>query len=204
MPFTYPLFPRLTRAGLRMLTIAGAATLASAMSEPVNAQTAPLASATIQTTSTGAVNSYALTLTDSASSASPIGTFWFSWVPGEDFMSALPTNITSPAGWTDNITGGGAGDGYAIQWLAGAGAAVSIGTSLSGFGFSSTETSAQLGANSPSHPGTPTLTTFTYSGAPFSDSGTEFVVSQVSTPEPASIAALAPIALLLCRRSRKQ
>jgi len=187
-----------------MLTVAGAAAMAFAMSEPVNAATAPLASATIQTTSTGAVNTYALTLSDSASSASPVGTFWFSWVPGEDFMSVAPTNVTSPTGWTDNITNGGGSDGYAIQWVAGAGAAVLIGTSLSGFGFSSTETPAQLGGNSRFYPATPTLTAFAYSAGPFSDNGTKFLVSQVTTPEPASLAALAPIALLLRRRSRKQ
>ena len=166
MPLMYPLFPQFTRAGLRTLTIAGAATMALAMSGSVHAATAPLASATIQTTSTSAVNSYALTLSDSASSASPVGTFWFSWVPGEDFMGVAPTNIMSPTGWTPNITNGGASDGFAIQWVATAATAsiyqVPAGGTLSGFGFSSTETPAQLGGNSPFYPGTPTLTAFAY------------------------------------------
>jgi len=36
-------------------------------------------------------------------------------VPAEDFMPVSPTNIVSPAGWTEIVTHAGAGDGYAIQ-----------------------------------------------------------------------------------------
>jgi hypothetical protein len=209
MPFTYPLLPMLSRTGMRVLTVAGAAAAIFAMSDPASAQTAPAASATIQPTSTGATNTYALTLTDSAASASPIGTFWFSWIPGEDFMTFLPTNITSPMGWQAVVTGGGPSDGFAIQWTAKPATAAAdqaqIGGTLSGFGFSSTDTPASLAGNSHFFPGTPTLTAVAYSGAPFSDPGDQIFVSEIAaTPEPASIAALIPAGLLLCRRSRKQ
>src|SRR5579863_10001666 len=61
------------------------------------------------------------------------GTFWFAWIPGYDFMPVQPTNITSPASWSANVTGGGSHDGYAIQWVAGAGAALTPGKSVSEF-----------------------------------------------------------------------
>ena len=44
------------------------------------------------------------------------GRFWYSWVPGEDFMPVSPTNITSPTGWTEMVTNAGSLDGFAIQW----------------------------------------------------------------------------------------
>src|ERR1700753_1111245 len=39
-----------------------------------------------------------------------VGTFWFAWVPGEDFMPTSPTNISSPPSWTSQITFEGAGE----------------------------------------------------------------------------------------------
>ncbi len=29
-------------------------------------------------------------------------TFWFGWVPGQDFLPVSPTNIVSPANWSFN------------------------------------------------------------------------------------------------------
>jgi len=55
---------------------------------------------------------YTLTLNNSAASTANIETFWFSWVPGQDFMAVSPTNIVAPSGWTDAITHAGSGDGY--------------------------------------------------------------------------------------------
>jgi hypothetical protein len=43
-----------------------------------------------------------------------IGTFWFSWVPGQDFMPVTPISVVSPAGWNEIVTHGGAFDGLAI------------------------------------------------------------------------------------------
>jgi hypothetical protein len=205
MPFTYPLFPQMTRASLRMLTVAGAATVLLGLSKTASAQTPPTASATIQLTSSGSLNSYALTLNDSVFSLSPVGTFWFAWVPGEDLMSFSPTNITSPPGWTPYVENGYYSGGHSIEWMANsAGADVLIGGSLQGFGFSSAETPDMLASNSQIFPSTPTLTAYMYSGGPFSDAGTQLVVSEVVAPEPVSIAAMAPLAVLLCRRSRTQ
>jgi hypothetical protein len=118
-----------------------------------------------------------------------IGTFWFAWVPGEDFLPTSPTNVLSPASWTDQITHGGASDGFAIQWVAGPGAAVTPGSTLQGFQFDSTTSPTAILGNSPFFPTTPILTTFVYAGAPLSDPGFQLQVqaAAVSTvPEPAS------------------
>ncbi len=112
--------------------------------------------------------------------STPIGTFWYAWEPGEDFMPGpMPTNIKSPAGWTDTITGSGnSSDGYAIQWVATtSSAALPAGSSLSGFSFDSTLTLAQLTtSDSPFFPSTPVGTSVTYTGAPFSSSPQTIVV----------------------------
>jgi hypothetical protein len=119
-----------------------------------------------------------------------VGTFWFAWIPGEDFLATSPTNILAPAGWTDVVTHAGGGDGYAIQWVAGAGSAITPGNALGGFQFESSTSPAAISGNSPFFPGTPELTSFIYSGAPFSDVGFRFVVQEqapAGTPEPASL-----------------
>jgi hypothetical protein len=131
---------------------------------------------------------YKITLTNSASSPAPIGTFWFSWVPGNDFLDKAPLSVTSPAGWSDKVTNAGATDGFAIQWIASPGNVLAAGKSLS-FEFTSTETPEQLMGNSPFARSFPEGTSFVYSGAPFSDSGTQFTVTAAqSVPEPSTLA----------------
>jgi hypothetical protein len=129
---------------------------------------------------------YTIKLTNTGSNN--LETFWFGWVPGEDFMPVSPTNIISPANWTANITGGGANDGFAIQWLTSGStppAPLTPDSTLT-FSFDSTATLAQLEANSVFHTTEPDLTAFVYSGAPFSDGGDQFVVA--AAPEPSSLA----------------
>src|SRR5271170_4968711 len=45
-----------------------------------------------------------------------IDAFWFSWIPGDNFMPVSPTSIVSPAGWKDTITTGGPSHGFAVLW----------------------------------------------------------------------------------------
>jgi hypothetical protein len=104
-----------------------------------------------------------------------VGTFWFAWVPGEDFMPTSPTNISSPPSWTSQITLAGPGDGYAILWTAGQ--PLAPGGSLSGFEFDSTTTPQQMAGPSDFFDHPPVLESFVYAGAPFADPGYEFVVS---------------------------
>ena len=130
---------------------------------------------------------YSITLTNSSSSTDPIGTFWFAWVPGKDFLPTNPFDITTPNGWAEKVTHAGAGDGYAIQFVASAGSALAAGSSLTGFGFTSADTPAQLVGSSPFYPTFPATTAFVYNGAPFSSVSEQFVVSVSPVPEPSSL-----------------
>lgn len=129
------------------------------------------------------VYDYSLTLNDTGTTT--IGTCWFSWVPGAGFLSAAPSDVMSPSGWTDKVTNGG----KAIQWTSTTPTSLlQPGWSLDGFSFESTETPAQLlldftgsGVGS----GDPVLTSTVYSGAPFSSSPDIFAVSE--TPEPGTL-----------------
>jgi hypothetical protein len=76
---------------------------------------------------------YDLVLNDTGTTT--IGTFWFAWKPGQDYMPVQPTDILSPANWTEMVTAAGAGDGFAIQWVAAAGSELAAGASLAGFSF---------------------------------------------------------------------
>jgi IPT/TIG domain len=149
-------------------------------------------SAVISSTPQGADFKYDITLTNSASSNAPIGTFWFAWVPGEDFLATAPTSVTPPTGWVDNITNAGTTDGFAIQFIAGSTGTtnpVEPGSSMS-FSFVSADTPAELMGNSVFYPTTPVLTSFVYNAAPFSDAGFQFVVTPaVAAP---TVTALSP------------
>jgi hypothetical protein len=134
------------------------------------------------------VNDYSVTLNNTGTTT--IGTFWFGWVPGAGFLSATPTDIGSPAGWTEMTTNSGA----AIQWVTST--PLAAGSSLSGFTFHSTETPAQLlsaftGTGTGS--GDPQSTSFVYSGAPLVGPGDQFVATPAAsavaaTPEPSTLA----------------
>src|SRR5271165_667382 len=132
-----------------MISLWGAAT---------EAQT-PMANAQLSATGSDA---YSITLTNAGTTT--IGTFWYAWLPAEDFIALTPTNVTSPAGWNATITGGGSGDGYAIEWLAASPANyLAAGNSLSSFSFDSTLPAVQLtSADSPFFPGTPVGTSVAY------------------------------------------
>ncbi len=106
---------------------------------------------------------YTATLTDTGTT--PIGTYWFGWVPGEDFMDSIPLTVTPPAGWSDVVTHGGVGDGYAIEFIAGS-SALQIGDSLN-FSFTSAVTPSELAGNSPFYTTTPETTSYVYSGGAF-------------------------------------
>jgi hypothetical protein len=165
---------------------------------------AETATAVLTASSNGALFHYDGVLNNTSTDGSALGTFWFAWVPGDDFLPTSPTNITSPTGWQAFVTNAGPSDGFAIQWTAKTGDAdLAAGSSLGGFGFDSVDTPAQLQGDSPFFPGTPTTTSFVYTGTPFSDGGDVFVASTVvAAPEPASLAALGMGGLLLFRRRR--
>ena len=187
--------PRLKKAFVA--SIAGSALLTSV------AMATPVGSATISETGNGPVFTYSLTLNNNSSlpatSTNTIGTFWFAWIPGQDYLKTSPLTVSVPSGWTYSITGGSANDGYAIRWVASNSASyVSAGNSLTGFGFTSNDAPASVFGNSFYFPSTPVLTSFVYEGAPFSDGGNQFVASAV--PEPASAGCSLLLLGLLVRR----
>jgi hypothetical protein len=151
----------------------------------------------------GGVFQYNLALKDTGTTN--IGTLWFSWVPGEDFMTTSPTNVLTPANWIEIIMHGGSNDGYSIQFVNGSGP-LTPGNTLGGFQFDSTMTPAQMAGKSIFFPTTQVPTSYVYSGGPFSDAGFQFIAS-VQTPEPSSIilASIGGTAVLLVvwRRRRR-
>ena len=138
---------------------------------------------------TPALYDYSLTLNNTGTTT--VGTFWFGWVPGGDFLNPLPTSVLAPAGWTDGLFTNASDTGNSIRWVTTA-SLLQPGQSLSGFSFESTETPNQLLGQVPSGVGAgdPILTSFVYPNAPLADPGDQFVATAV-TPEPASLLLLA-------------
>ena len=76
------------------------------------------AAGTVQPISLPSGFQYNITLENTGTT--DLGSFWFSWVPGIDFLPTAPNSVHSPAGWTANIITNPSfdGDGYSIQWVA--------------------------------------------------------------------------------------
>jgi hypothetical protein len=127
---------------------------------------------------------YSLTLHDTGSTT--IGTFWFSWVPGTGFLSAVPTDLTSPTGWTETLKPAAAGK-VGIQWTTTTND-LDSGMTLTGFSFESTETPAELlldfGGTGPDA-GDRVTTSTVYAGAPLKGTADTFVATPV--PEPGTM-----------------
>ena len=140
---------------------------------------------------------YSLTLTDTGTT--PIGTFWFSWIPGYDLLPSSPTSISSPTGWTGSAQHEGIGVDSA-QWVTTA-SPLQPGQSLSGFKFDSPDSPAKISGVS-SLLGLPVEESYVYIGAPETDPGFALRVATI-VPEPASLVLLTgPATLLLLRRKR--
>ena len=110
----------------------------------------------------GGLYDYSITLTNKGDSTSPVGTFWYAWIPGQNYLPSDPASVSSPTGWTDTISGSG---GYGIHWTTSS-AALAQGSSLL-FSFESTDTPTTLAGNAVSFPTTPIGTSFVYGGAAF-------------------------------------
>ncbi len=164
--------------------LAAAALLCAVLSTPTASATEMATASIAGTQISPGLFDYKITLNDTGTTT--IGTFWFSWVPGFGFLSAPPTGVLSPTGWTNTVTSGNS----AIRWVATSPASyINPGSSLSGFEFLSSEGPDQL--NSSFTKGTttePATIYFIYYGAPFSDEGYSFAPSVTSvTPEPSAL-----------------
>lgn len=138
---------------------------------------------------TAGVYDYSLTLHNTGTTT--IGTLWFAWVPGGDFLSPHPSTVVAPAGWTDNTFNNASNTGTSIRWVTTT-SLLQAGQSLGGFDFESAETPDQLLGTvaSGTGAGDPILTSFVYVGAPFGDPGAQ-IVATAATPEPSSLFLLA-------------
>jgi hypothetical protein len=135
---------------------------------------------------------YTTTINDTGTTA--IGTFWFGWIPGEDFLTQNPTLIGSPSGWSASIVP--IGSGYSIEWTANSAASyIPAGGSSSAFTFSSTETPAVLGGTSTLDSRYAASTSFVYQSAAFATNGLQITptVSTAAPPVEAATGTLTPV-----------
>ncbi len=138
-------------------------------------------SGVISDTPDGSNYDYTIDLSNSSASNASIGTFWYAWIPGQDYLATSPISVSPPAGWTDQITNMGSGDGFAILFISnGSSYNVQPGSSLN-FSFVSADTPASVNGNSVFYPNTPVGTSYVYPQGPFSDAGHEFVVKPAPT-----------------------
>jgi hypothetical protein len=179
------------RATLKSSLLSAAATLLLTSS----ASASIMASATV-TANQISPSTYDYSITLNNTGDTNIGTFWFSWIPGAAFLSAVPTDVQSPAGWSVTATNSGAG----LRWVTTTNV-LAAGNSLTGFEFLSTETPAQLASTftAPNNSIEPATVFYVYTGAPLV--GPSFTSdAAVVTPEPSSLllaftGALAALAL---------
>lgn len=145
----------------------------------------------------GGVYHYTVTLHNTGTTT--VGTLWFSWIPGANFMTAVPTAITSPTGWSGSLFGG-AGSA-SILWQANTAASrLAAGGTLSTFAFNSTHSPADLSGLSVNDNRYVVSTSFVYIGSALNDPGYQFVASVVPAPSGALALGFAPFVL---RRSRR-
>jgi hypothetical protein len=128
---------------------------------------------------------YTLTLQNTAASTADIGMFWFAWEAGEaDFLLSEPTSIVTPSGWTATVDGGGAGDGYSVQFVTFT-TPLAPGSSAT-FTFNSSDSPKLLAGPAPLYPQYPTLTSQVYSGHA-ADGVQDVFVVQVVSPSAGSV-----------------
>ena len=200
--------------------IAAALALAITASATAPAYGSETASATIALTSSAVVGgqtryTYDLSLANTSTDGSTVGTFWFAWIPGQSYLANNPITVSSPTVWEDGpdsqSVGGSLGEkGASIEWQATSSAGyLAAGHLLSGFSFTTVDSSASVFGNSIYFPGTPVLTAQVYHAGPFSDTfnginGYQFLVQAVPEPAPLALLAIGGMALLLIRRKRSR
>lgn len=152
----------------------------------------------LSTTGTPASPLYHYDITLNNTGTTDIGTFWFAWIPGGDFLPSVPASESSPSGWGDStgkpfVTGSGNSfDGSALQWISQSSASnVKAGTSLSGFDFTTADSPSVLAGKAPSNTAHQVMESFVYIGSPFADPGFDFTVTEAASGPTAAKLAIA-------------
>lgn len=177
------------------------------------------ATGTIQLASTAMVNdqtqyTYDLSLTNTSTDGSTVGTFWFAWIPGESYLATNPISVTFPSGWEDGpdsqLVGGALGEkGASIEWQAtGSASYLQAGHTLNGFTFTTLDAPSSVFGDSIYFPSKPVLTSQVYHAGPFSDSATypngyQFIVQVTPEADSLPLLALATGGVLLIIRRRR-
>jgi hypothetical protein len=131
---------------------------------------------------------YTLTLENTAASTSDIQMFWFGWEAGEaDFLTSEPTSIQTPAGWTSVVEGGGADDGYSVQFVTFT-TPLKPGSSVT-FTFDSPDSPKIMAGPASLYPEYATLTSQVYS-AHAADGLQDLFVAQIVSPPTAGLGTL--------------
>lgn len=132
----------------------------------------------------GNTSAYTLMLQNNSDSTSPIGSFWFGWVPGQFYLPSTPSSAQAATGWTENIVNGGGAS--SIQFVASSSSFyLAPGSSLS-FEFNSADPLAVMEGNAPNHPTVPVTTSVVYGNGLFSTPSETIVFGAV--PEPSTLA----------------
>ena len=166
----------------RMTKAAPALALAAFVALLPKAALAALAATATIASSPNSNGTYHYELVLNNTGSTTIGTFWYAWIPGANYMQATPTNVQAPAGWKANlITGGGTSIQYVATNL------LAAGGTLSGFSFDSPVTPAQMVG--PSSGGNFVDTSFVYIAAPLADPGVKLVPSAAPSLGPSTAVA---------------
>ncbi len=186
-----------------ILVAAGALALIGAASTSQAALSASASLGLVSTGGTPANPTYTYSISLKSNGTTTVGSFWYAWIPGQDYMHTAPISIVNPTGWHSTVTGGGATDGFAIQWAANSSASyIASGSTLSTFAFTSADDLNSLAGFSTFFPTKRVGTSVVYSGGIFSDLGFTFLVNTV-VPEPAGpISAVLLVGAALLGRHR--
>jgi len=131
---------------------------------------------------------YDVTFTDSGSATSPIGSIWYSWVPGQFFLPGIPTTASAPTGWSADIFDN------SIQFVASSSIYdITAGSSLSGFSYQASFSPATLAATPNSGE------SVAYVAGLQTDNGMTFTVRAVPEPSSAALLGMSALGLALAR-----
>ena len=139
--------------------------------------------------------------------ATDLGTLWYAWNPGQNYLPDAPTSWSAPSGWSFvGVTHGDSGDGYGMRWDASSSGMLTPGASLDGFEFSTVDSPTVLDGftTAPDYAGTGQLVgdSFVYAGAPFASASDNIIIQTVPSPTGIAGLSIGVFTLLLFKRRK--